>query len=127
MTTLDFIVIGVYAAAMLAIGRYYSRQTSNSEEYLLGGRKMNPFMIGVSLFAALTSTLSYLMLPGELIRHGPMIFAQLLSYPIAALVVGWFIIPVFMKQRVTSAYEILEARLGPEGRLLGAGMFVALG
>jgi len=75
MQLLDYLVIALYAVGMLAIGHYYKRQVQTGDDYLLGGRNMSPFMVGVSLFAALTSTLSYLALPGEMIQHGPMILA----------------------------------------------------
>lgn len=126
MQLLDYLVIGLYALAMLAIGKYYKRQVQTSDDFLLGGRTMSPFMIGVSLFATLTSTLSYLAYPGEMIKYGPMIFAQLTSVPFTMLIVGWVLIPKFMKQDVTSGYELLETRLGIEGRMLGASLFLVL-
>jgi solute:Na+ symporter, SSS family len=55
MTILDYVVIGVYALGMLAIGLYYSRRIRTADDYLLGGRSMSPIMIGLSLFATLTS------------------------------------------------------------------------
>ena len=82
MKLLDFLVIGLYGFGMLAVGRYYKNRMTTADEYLLGGRQMSPFMIGLSLFATLTSTLSYLAYPGEMIQNGPMIFAQLASYPV---------------------------------------------
>src|SRR5262245_60341321 len=109
MTFLDFLVIALYAVGMLAVGRYYSTQTRTTDDYLLGGRKMSPFMIGLSLFATLTSTLSYLAYPGEMIKNGPMIFASLAAYPFIMVVVGWFLIPNIVRQKgVTSGYELLE-------------------
>jgi SSS family transporter len=88
---------------------------------------MSPLIIGLSLFATLSSTLSYLAYPGEMIKNGPMIFAQIAGFPVAYLIVGWIIVPHFMRQQnVTSGYELLEKRLGLSGRLLGAGMFMAL-
>jgi SSS family transporter len=127
MHFLDWLVIALYAAAMLAIGRHYSRRTETVDDYLLGGRRMSPFMIGVSLFATITSTLSYLAFPGEIIKNGPMILAQYASFPLVWLLVGWWLIPAIMRQReVTSGYELLERRLGLTGRLLGAGMFILL-
>ena len=41
-----------------------------------------------------------------------MFFASLLSYPFISLVVGYLLIPYFVALPVTSAYQILEARLG---------------
>ena len=126
MTTLDYIVIGLYAFGMLAIGSYYARQVKSADDYLLGGRSMPPLMIGLSLFATLTSNLTYLALPGEMIKNGPVIFSEFLSFPFAFMIVSLILIPLIMRQRVTSGYELLEAKLGLTGRLLGSSMFIAL-
>lgn len=126
MQILDWLVIALYASAMLAVGRYYKNRVQTSDDYLLGGRTMNPVMIGLSLFATLTSTLSYLAVPGEMIKYGPMILAQLAAFPFIMLIVGWMIIPQIMRQEVTSGYELLEKRLGHTGRMLGATMFMTL-
>lgn len=127
MQLLDYLVIGTYGIGMLLIGWYYSRSIRTVDDYLLGGRMMSPFMIGLSLFATLTSTLSYLAIPGEVIKNGPMMLAQYTAFPFAMVVVGWWLIPAIMRQEnVTSGYELLELRLGILGRLLGAGMFVVL-
>src|SRR3990172_5119993 len=113
MTPLDYAIVALYFLGMLAVGRYYAKRTRTAEDYLLGGRSMSPFMIGLSLFATLTSTLTYLAYPGEMIKHGPMIFAQLAAFPIVLVLVGWWLIPAIMRQtNVTSGYELLEARLG---------------
>lgn len=87
---------------------------------------MNPTSVGISLFATLTSTLSYLTYPGEMIQHGPVIFSGLVAFPLVYYVVGWWIIPRIMKENFTSAYEILEARLGVSVRILGTFMFLSL-
>ena len=112
MSYFDWAVIGLYAVGMLAVGWYYSRRTATTDDYLLGGRNMNPLNVGLSLFATLLSTISYLAYPGEMIRYGPMILAMVVAYPFVALVVGWLMIPFFMRLQVTSAYQILEMRLG---------------
>jgi SSS family transporter len=127
MRPIDYLVVAAYAACMLAIGWYYGRRTGTVDEFLLGGRRMNPVMIGLSLFATLTSTLSYLALPGEVIKNGPMVLALYASFPLVMPIVGWWLIPAIMRQRdVTSGYELLERRLGRTGRLLGAAMFISL-
>lgn len=87
---------------------------------------MKPASIGISLFATLLSTLSYLTYPGEMIQHGPIIFAGALAFPLIYGIVGWWVIPAIMKTGVTSAYEILEQKLGLSVRLLGTVMFLSL-
>lgn len=123
---LDWAVIAVYFALMLTVGWYYSRRTSTEEEYMLGGRTMNPITVGFSMFASLLSTLTYLSFPGEMMKHGPMIVAQYLVFPLIFLVIGFVLIPVIMKQKVSSAYEILEINLGSSVRILGAVFFLLL-
>jgi len=123
---IDGLIIAAYACAMIALGWYYSRRQQSTDEYFTGGRAMNPFLIGISLFATLLSTISYLSRPGEIIKYGPYILSGLLSIPIAYVIVGYLLIPVFMRHRVTSAYELLEIKLGLSTRLIGATMFIAL-
>ncbi len=123
----DWAVIAVYALGMLSVGWYYSRRTKTREQYLLGDRQMKPLMVGISLFASLISTISYLAWPGEVIKYGPMMMiGTILAYPLIGVVVGWLMIPFIMRLRVTSAYEILELRLGPGVRTLGSLLFLAL-
>ena len=55
-----------------------------------------------------------------------MMIGTVLAYPLIGLVVGWLMIPFIMRLRVTSAYEILELRLGPGVRTLGSLLFLAL-
>lgn len=126
ITALDWTVIVAYLFAMVAVGWYFSRQVITTDDYLLGGRRMKPWAVGLSLFATLLSTISYLSWPGEIIMHGPMFLCGLLSYPFIAWAVGWWLIPYFMKLNVTSAYEILEIRLGLSVRLLGSIFFLSL-
>jgi SSS family solute:Na+ symporter len=126
LAPLDWVVIGAYALGMLAIGWYYSRRTSNTDDYLLGGRKMRPLSVGLSLFATMLSAVSYLAWPGEVIRYGPMMMCVVLAHPITGLVVGWLVIPFIMKMKVTTAYEILEIRLGLSVRILASVFFLAL-
>lgn len=124
---LDWTVIALYVLLVLGVGWYYSRRTASAEDYLLGGRRMNWFSLGISLFATMLSAVTYLALPGEMILYGP-IFAlgKVAAYPLVAVIVGWWIIPRIMALRVTSAYEILEVRLGLSVRLLGSTFFLLL-
>ena len=126
LESLDWTVIALYFVSMLAIGWYYSYRTETADEYLLGGRTMKSWTVGLSLFATLCSTITYLSTPGEMIQHGPMFLASMLCFPIVMIVVDLWLIPFFMRLPVTSAYEILETRLGFTVRMLGAIFFLAM-
>ncbi|MBX3439166.1 MAG: sodium-coupled permease [Planctomycetaceae bacterium] len=125
-TTIDWAILVAYAASTLGLGWYYSRQQKSTEEYFVGSGKMNPFLIGISLFATLLSTISYRQMPGEALGMGPVNMTTMLALPFVYLVVGYVLLPLYMQQRVTSAYELLESKLGLSVRLLGAVLFVIL-
>lgn len=126
LTGLDWAIVAVYAASTLVLGWYYSRRQTSTSEYFVGSGHMNPLLIGVSLFATLLSTISYRSMPGEALGKGPVYMASMAALPFVYLFVGYVLLPVYMGQRVTSAYELLEKRLGVGIRMLGATMFILL-
>jgi len=113
---------------VLGVGWYYSRQQTDQKEYFIAAKRhMHPLFLGISLFATLMSTITYLGKPGEVMNKGPFILVgQFIASPIAFFIVGWWVIPRLMKTRVTSAYELLEKQLGVAVRILGAVMFIGL-
>ena len=123
---LDWAIIFVYAAGMIGLGWYYARRQQSTEEYFIGSGNMNPTLIGISMFATLVSTITYLSTPGEIIGKGPVALAGNLALPIAFVIVGFLLLPAYMRQKATSAYELLEKRLGVGIRLLGAVMFIVM-
>ena len=127
LTPLDWFVIAGYIVLVLAVGWYYSRKTSSSEDYLLGGHHLKWYSLGISLFATMLSAVTYLAVPGETILHGPIyVLGKMCAYPLVAFIVGWWLIPRIMEFQVTSAYEILETQLGLSVRLLGSVFFLTL-
>lgn len=126
MTPIDWIILLVYAFSTIGLGWYFGRKQETSNEYFVGSGKMNPILIGVSLFATLLSTISYLALPGEVAGKGPVFLTNYLVYPFIYLFIAMVLLPVYMRQRVTSAYELLENQLGLSIRLLGATMFLLM-
>lgn len=113
-------------AAILWISISSSRQIKSQKDYLLGGKSLSSGMVGLSLFATLISTLSYLSYTGEMVKYGPVFIAGILALPVAGWVVGRFIIPRIMKYNVASAYEILEMSVGPGTRKLATFFFISL-
>ena len=126
MAVVDWIIVALYAIGTLVLGWYFGRKQEDTAEYFVGSGRMNPVLIGISLFATLLSTITYLAVPGEVFGKGPAYLANYLAYPFVFLVLGYVVLPIYMQHRVTSAYELLEERLGLSIRLLGAVLFIAL-
>ena len=126
LTTLDWIVIAAYGVGMLTLGAFYARRQHSAEDFFVGGRKLNSTAVGISLVATLLSTISYMATPGEMIAMGPIISISIIVLPITYLIVGYGLLPFLMRYRVTSAYEMLETRLGLGPRMVAATMFLVL-
>jgi len=126
LTSLDWTVIAIYGIGMLIVGFYFSYFNKSSDDYMLGGRNMKSWRVGLSLFATLFSAITYLSMPGEMIKHGPMIWSMVVALPFIYLIVAYFFIPFFMKLKINSAYELLESRLGLGNRLLAVLFFLLM-
>jgi len=94
---LDYVVVGIYLLGVLAVGVYFSRHQSRSEDYFVGGRRMPWFAVGLSIMASLLSTISYLASPGEMIKNGPTLALAWLVIPFVFVVVSFVWLPFLMK------------------------------
>jgi solute:Na+ symporter, SSS family len=124
LTFLDFGVIVAYMAAVSTIGIYFSRRQTSREEYLLGDRNMHWLLVGGSVAATILSTLTFLALPGEMIRYGIAYFSGFAALPLVVPVINRVLIPVLRSLHVTSAYEYLEKRFDVRFRSLASLVFV---
>ena len=123
----DWLLVAGCILALLGIGLYYGRKQRTTEEYFVAGRNRRSFVPGISLVAALFTLVAYIGNPGELVQHGPILLGTaIVAIPFACVIVGWFLIPFIMRLPITSAYELLEGRLGRPVRLLTSGTFVLL-
>ncbi len=126
LTIVDGVVVGLYLAAMLAMGFVIARRNSSTDDFFVGGRNLPSWAVGISLIASLLSTITYLGMPGEMFRTGIGFLARQLGIPIVMLVV-WFVwIPFFMRLNLTSAYEYLERRFNYATRVLAAVFCICL-
>lgn len=126
LRALDWAVVLAYAVGVLGAGWYFSRKNQDSDDYLVGGRNLSPWSVGLSFFVAVFSTLTYLSRPGDMVKNGPLVLAGLTAVPLIFWIVGWFIIPVFMRLNITSGNELLERRLGLAVRQTGVTFFLLM-
>ncbi|HMC66919.1 MAG TPA: sodium/solute symporter [Gemmataceae bacterium] len=120
----DYVVVILYFIFMIWIGVYFSGRQKSGEDYFVAGRSMPWIAVGLSLFSALLSTISYLAVPGETISQGFAYCLGLLHIPFSYAVIYFVLIPFFMRLGVVSAYEYLERRFSRVVRVFGAGLFM---
>ena len=51
-SNLDWVIVSIYIAGIVAIGLFYSRKKESSDEYFLASRNTGWFVIGAALFAS---------------------------------------------------------------------------
>jgi len=123
---LDYAAVVLYLLVTFGIAVWFGRKQKNTEDFFVGGRRMPWLAVGLSILATLFSTLSYVGVPGEMIKQGVAMFLGYLAIPFTLIVIVFVWIPFFMRLKLTSAYEYLERRFSPAARLLGSLLFILL-
>jgi SSS family solute:Na+ symporter len=122
---LDMVVIIVYMVAMVLIGLWFSRRQTSTEAYFVAKRSIPHWAMGISIYAALISSITFIAYPGsayagnwnELVP-GFMVVGVL-------ILVGLVIIPFFREVVGMSAYEYFGKRFGYKVRAYSALAFTA--
>ncbi len=127
LSWLDYAIVLVYLAGMLAFGADLARRRRSDDEYFLASRRMPWLAVGISIVASMLSSLTYLSEPGEVWKSGVThVLGKLLGIPFEMLVVWGFCIPFMMRFRYTSVYEYLGQRFGMAARRLGVALFLGM-
>ena len=125
MNYLDYIVIAIYVAAFLMLGRLF-RGAKSGSEYFLGGKSFGWFPLSLSTAATQISAISFISAPAfvGLKEGGGMKWLTFeFAVPLAMLFLGIFLIPTMYRAGVVSVYELLERRFNLSTRLLMSGVF----
>ncbi|MBT4820309.1 MAG: sodium/solute symporter [Lentisphaerae bacterium] len=108
----------LYMLAVVLIGAWFSRSEDSSEEYLLGGRKMVWWAVGISYMMSLLSTVSLVMVPGEIYNHGLSLYVLAPLYPLTAILMYWIFVRFYFKMGVFTPFTYLERRFSRSFRVL---------
>jgi solute:Na+ symporter, SSS family len=124
MSTLDWVVMAAYGAVVLGIGWYANRRQKTSEDYFLGGRRLQWWVVGVSLVATSFSSLALIGCTGFGYRTGLKYLQLQIGDLLALIAVMVIFLPFFSSLRLTTAYEYLEKRFGVVARSVGSLLFI---
>lgn len=125
MYLLDWIVLVVTLAAITFYGIWKSRhKRESSHDFLAGHRNLPWWTIGLSIMATQASAITFLSTPGQAYTDGMQFVQFYLGMPIAMLFLAYFVLPIYYKLNVTTAYEYLEQRFGLSMRSLTAVLFL---
>lgn len=115
-----------YLAIVFGLAVKSARGQQNNEDYFVGGRHMNWWVVGISMFATSFSSVSFLGLPQRGAYQDFSFYLTILFIPfVITPILWWVFIPLYVRLRVSSGYEYLGRRFGLPAQRIGATLYCA--
>ncbi|SES40764.1 solute:Na+ symporter, SSS family [Tranquillimonas rosea] len=114
---IDYAIVLIYFIGIIAHGLYVSRKSgSGADDYFLAGRTLPWYLIGFSLFASNMSGSSFVGLMGGAYDNGVVIYNYEWTAAFVLILFAIFILPSYLRARVSTVPEFLEARYDVRAR-----------
>ncbi|HEY1416859.1 MAG TPA: sodium:solute symporter, partial [Myxococcaceae bacterium] len=124
MSALDWAVLALTLAGIVAFGTWRSRGLHTTESFLRAGKDIRWWTIGLSVIATQASAITFLSLPGQAYQDGIGFVQFYFGLPIAMVLLSAIALPVYHRLRVYTAYEYLEQRFDRRTRQFTAVLFL---
>jgi len=127
---LDYLIFGLYALTILAIGLWVSRdkdgKQKNAEDYFLASKSLPWWAVGTSLIAANISAEQFIGMSGSGFALGLAIASYEWMAAITLLVVGKYFLPIFIEKGLYTIPEFIEKRFSTNLKTILAIFWIAL-
>ncbi len=118
MALLDWIVVAIFALALIGIIVWVMKQKQNdADDYFLGGKDATWIAIGASIFASNIGSEHLIGLAGSGASSG-MAMAHWEIQGWMILLLGWVFVPFYSRSMVITMPEFLEKRFNPASRTI---------
>ncbi len=124
MTTLDWVVLGVYMVAIVSYGMWAGRGNKKMDDFFLAGRQMRWWAVGLSVMATQISAITFIGTTGQAYTDGMRFLVVYFGLPFAMVILCVTLVPFFYRARVFTAYEYLEKRFDGRTRTLTSLLFL---
>ena len=124
MRTVDWFVLLASLVGIVGYGLYKSKGAQTTEGYLLGGKTMRWWVIGLSIMATQASAITFIGTTGQGYSDGLRFVQFYFGLPIAMVIICAVAAPVFHRSGVYTAYEFLEKRFDTKTRTLASAVFL---
>jgi len=112
--TIDFIILVVYLILLVSLGLFLSRKKDGKErsanDYFLAGNTLTWWAVGASLIAANISAEQFIGMSGTGFRDGIAIAAYEVMAAITLVVIGKFLLPLMLNQKIMTIPQFLRER-----------------
>lgn len=124
MITLDWVVLCVWLIFLVSYGLWRGRGSSTVNQYLLAGRTMPWYAMGLSIMATQASAITFIATTGQGFADGLRFVQFYFGLPIAMVIISATAAPIFHRAKVYTAYEYLEQRFDAKTRALVSAIFL---
>jgi Na+/proline symporter len=115
------IVIG-YFIVLIIISKYTSEKASNTT-FFNADKSAKWYLVAYGMVGASLSGITFISVPGWVESSELTYFQVVIGYFIGYFIVAYVLLPVYYKNNVTSIYEYLNIRFGPNTQKTGAFFF----
>lgn len=113
----------IYFCVLMVMGRVTSRKSTNDTFYR-GERKSPWYMLALGLVGASISGITFVSVPGMVIRQNMTYLQTCLGFIVGYFVVAFVLLPVYYRLNLTTIYTYLQKRLGRRSYKTGALFFL---
>jgi Na+/proline symporter len=124
MRALDWIVFFGWLVFLVSYGVYRGRGSNTVNKYLLAGKTMPWYAMGLSILATQASAITFISTTGQGYVDGMRFVQFYFGLPIAMVILCATAVPVFHRAKVYTAYEYLENRFDGKTRTLVSAIFL---
>ena len=124
MHWIDLTIIVIFLVGFSAFGVWQSRFNNSTEDYFLGGRNL-PWPVAMfSIVATETSVLTFISIPGLAYRDDWFFLQLAMGYLFGRILVSIFLLPQYFETGITSIYEVIGKKFGPDIQKVASGVFL---
>lgn len=128
MRPLDLAILALYLVGVTVFGCsfYFKKSAKGAAGFVAGGGRVPSWAVGLSIFATLVSSISFLALPAKAFATNWNALVFSFAVPLCAVVAALAFVPLYRNLHSVSAYAFLEERFGPWARMYGSICFLVM-
>lgn len=124
MSAWDWAVLASWLSFTILYGLYRSRGKQTTQSYLLAGKTMPWYAMGLSIMATQASAITFISTTGQAYVDGMRFVQFYFGLPLAMIILSMTAVPLFHRANVYTAYEFLEQRFDRRTRILVSIVFL---
>ena len=113
-----------WLAFIVSYGLYRGRGSNTVSRYLLAGKSMPWYAMGLSIMATQASAVTFISTTGQSYTDGMRFVQFYFGLPLAMVILSATAVPIFHRANVYTAYEYLEQRFDVKTRALVSAIFL---